>query len=321
MRLLVSGASGFVGSALLRKLAGPLHHELIGIYRNPAAVRRDSAPHAALIGNLDAKQDWSGIPRSSDALIHAAARVHLLADRAADPLAEYRKTNVDGTLNLARQAAAAGLRRFVFISTIKVNGECTVAREVFSASDAPAPSDPYGVSKWEAEQGLREIASRTGMEVVVIRPPLVYGPGVKGNFRSMLQWLKRGWPLPFGALRNLRSLVYLDNLIDLIVTTIDHPAAANRTFLVSDGEDLSTPDLLRRTAHALGRPAHLIAVPSPLLTAGAAVVGKKPAMMRLCDSLRVDMAATCRLLDWSPATPVDSGLAKTAESFLLETSH
>jgi UDP-glucose 4-epimerase len=325
MRLLVSGAGGFVGSALLEKLARRAGDEVIGIYRRGSAVAGSlstrPAGQAALFGNLDSDQDWTAIPRLSHALIHTAARVHMLRDDARDPLAEYRKVNVEGTLNLARQAAAAGLRRFIFLSTIKVNGECTAPGSAFSAVDPAEPQDPYGVSKWEAECGLKEIATRTGMEVVIIRPPLVYGPGVKGNFRSMLRWLQRGVPLPLGAIRNRRSLVYLDNLIDLITLAIDHPRAANETFLVSDAEELSTPDLLRRAAAALGRPARLIPVPVSWLKAGAALAGKTAAITRLCDSLRVDAAKTRRLLDWNPAASVDLGLKRTAESFLREARH
>lgn len=319
MRVLVSGASGFLGSALLSTLVKSPDNEAIGIYRTAPASEHGPTKHAVMVGDLAYNEDWSAMPRFAHALIHTAARVHRLVETAADPLAEYRRVNVEGTLNLARQAAAAGLRRFVFISTIKVNGERTAPGQAFSADDAPAPADPYGVSKWEAEQGLREIASRTGMEVVIIRPPLIYGPGVKGNFRTVLRWLSRGIPLPLGALHNRRSFVNLDNLIDLIVACIEHPAAANQTFLASDGEDMSTPELLHRMGTALGRPARLISIPTPLLKAGAAVLGKGEAVARLCDSLCVDMVKTRRMLDWNPATSVERGLKKTAESFLLET--
>ncbi len=319
LQVLVSGASGFLGSALLGTLARSPKYEAIGLYRTRPAIGHEPRNHAVIVGDLAHHGDWSALPRFAHALIHTAARVHRLAETAADPLAEYRRINVEGTLNLARQAAAAGLRRFVFISTIKVNGERTAPGQTFSADDAPGPSDPYGVSKWEAEQGLREIAARTGMEVVIIRPPLVYGPGVKGNFRTMLRWLSRGIPLPLGALHNRRSFVNLDNLIDLTVTCIEHPAAANQIFLASDDEDMSTPELLHRMGAALGRPARLISIPTPWLKAGAAALGKGDAVARLCDSLCVDVVKTRRMLDWNPATSVDRGLKKTAESFLLET--
>ena len=319
MRLLISGAGGFLGSALSRRLAVLPNSEVIGIYRR-APTSGDFLPGCApLIGNLDANQDWSGLPRQSHVLVHAAARVHVMNDTAPDPLAEYRTTNVEGTLNLARQAAAAGLRRFIYISTLKVNGESTRDGSAFSADDAPAPLDAYAVSKWEAEQGLREMAARTGLEVVIIRPPLVYGPGVKGNFRSMMRWLRRGIPLPLAAIGNRRSLVNLDNLLDLIVTCIDHPAAANQTFLVSDGEDLSTPALLKRTAAALGTRARLVRAPIWLLRAGAAALGRPGAVRRLSESLCADISKNRRLLDWAPPASIDDGLKKTAAEFLHET--
>ncbi len=314
MRILVTGASGFVGSALRGRLVA-IGHEVTGIYR--AAPSRGAGP--ALIGALEANQDWSALPRDCDALVHTAARVHILNDRARDPLAEYRRTNVEGTLNLARQAAQAGLRRFVFLSTIKVNGEHTGANAAFSADDVPSPSDPYGASKWEAEQGLKDIAARTGLELVIIRPPLVYGPGVKGNFRSMLEWLWRGLPLPLAAVTNRRSMIYLDNLLDVIVVALAHPAARNRTFLVSDAEHMSTPELLRRTGSALGRGARLFSVPPSWLAAAAALAGRRPAFQRLCGSLVVDSRQTHRLLGWEPATSVDAGLERTAKDFLRET--
>jgi nucleoside-diphosphate-sugar epimerase len=219
-------------------------------------------------------------------------------------------------LNLARQAAEAGVRRFIFISSIKVNGEGTPLGAPYRADAQPQPADPYGISKMEAEQGLRALAGETGMEVVIIRPTLVYGPGVKANFLNMMRWLHKGVPLPFGAIHNRRSLVALDNLVDLIVTCIEHPAAANQTFLVSDGEDLSTTELLRRMATALGAPAHLLPVPSWLLEAGATMLGKKALSQRLCGSLQVDISKTRELLGWTPPLSVDAALRKTAKHFL-----
>jgi nucleoside-diphosphate-sugar epimerase len=238
-------------------------------------------------------------------------------DTEADPLAAFRQVNVEGTLNFARQAAEAGVRRFIFISSIKVNGEGTSAGQPYTADDVPAPTDPYGVSKQEAEQGLREVAQTTGMEVVIIRPVLVYGPGVKANFLNMMRWLDKGVPLPFGAIDNRRSLVSIDNLVDLIVTCIDHPAAANQTFLVNDGEDLSTTMLLSRMAHALGKPARLIPVPSWLLERGASMLGRKALSQRLCGSLQVSIEKTRTLLNWTPPVSVDDALAKTAQYFRM----
>ena len=272
------------------------------------------------LGDLAPSTDWADALDGVTCTVHCAARVHVMQDASRDPLQAYRNVNVQGTLNLARQAASAGAVRFVFISSIKVNGEATTPGQSFSADDVPAPLDPYGISKMEAEHGLREIADETGMEVVIIRPPLVYGPGVKANFLAMMRWLSRGIPLPLGAIDNRRSLVALDNLVDLIVTCIDHPAAANQTFLVSDGEDLSTTDLLRRMGRALGKPARLLPVPPALLKAGAALVGKPELAQRLCGSLQVDISKTRELLGWTPPITVDEGLRRAAEGFRRETA-
>lgn len=260
--------------------------------------------------------NWSPALHGVDVVVHAAARVHVMQDMAIDPLAEFRRINVAGTLNLARQANATGVRRFIFISSVKVNGEATDTEGFYFADDVPAPLDAYGISKMEAEQGLRRISEETGMEIVIIRPPLVYGPGVKANFLTMMQWLWRRVPLPLGAIHNKRSLVALDNLADLIVTCVDHPAAKNQTFLVSDGEDLSTTQLLRRMAEALHKPARLISVPVPLLQLGATLIGKPEVARRLCGSLRVDIAKTRQLLRWSPPVSMAEGLRITAEHWL-----
>ena len=239
-----------------------------------------------------------------------------MQDTAVDPLVDFRRINVDGTLNLARQATAAGVRRFIFISSVKVNGEATALDQPYFSDDVPAPVDAYGISKMEAEHGLRRISEETGMEVVIIRPPLVYGPGVKANFLSMMRWLWNGIPLPLGAIHNKRSLVALDNLLDLIVTCVDHPAAKNKTFLVSDGEDLSTSQLLRRMGNALHRPARLLPIPASLLQIGAALVGRPDVAKRLCGSLQVDISKTRQLLGWNPPIRVDEGLRQTAEHWL-----
>jgi len=268
------------------------------------------------VGDLAACADWSGALGDVSVVVHAAARVHVMDDTVINPLAEFRRVNVDGTLNLARQAAASGIRRFIFISSIKVNGESTPLGHPFTTEDTSGPQDPYGISKHEAELGLRQLATETGMEVVIIRPPLVYGPGVKANFQSMMRWLQRGIPLPFGAIHNKRSLVALDNLVDLIITCLDHPAAANQTFLAADGEDLSTTELLRRMGHALGKPARLIPVPASLLEAGAALLGRRDMAQRLCGSLQVDISKAKPLLGWSPPISVDEGLRRAAQGFL-----
>ena len=275
---------------------------------------------AAQVGDLGPDTDWSQSVAGVDVVIHTAARVHMMHEPAADPLPEYRRVNVQGTLNLARQAAAAKVRRFIFLSSIKVNGEETTLGVPFKADDVPAPMDAYGISKREAEDGLRKLASERGIEVVVIRPPLVYGPGVKANFLSMMRWLSKGSPLPLGAVRNKRSLVALDNLVDLIVTCINHSAAANQTFLVSDGEDLSTTELLSRTGVALGRPARLISVPVSILRMTAFLVGKGEISRRLCSSLQVDISKSRELLGWVPPISVDEALRTTARHFLNEST-
>ncbi|AOF87746.1 3-beta hydroxysteroid dehydrogenase/isomerase family protein [Hydrogenophaga sp. RAC07] len=244
-------------------------------------------------------------------VLHLAARVHVMDDPSADPLTAFRQTNTAGTLHLARQAAAVGVRRFVFVSSIKVNGECTAAGQPFTATDAPAPQDPYGISKMEAEQGLRQIAAETGMEVVIIRPPLVYGPGVKANFASLMRAVQRGIPLPLASVtHNRRSFVALDNLVDVLITCVDHPAAANQTFLVSDGEDLSTTDLLRRLGHAMNKPARLFPVPPSLLQFGANLLGKGDMAQRLLGNLQVDIDHTRNTLNWTPPLSVDEGLRR-----------
>lgn len=254
--------------------------------------------------------------RNVEQVVHLAARVHVMNDKSSDPLVEFRRVNVDGTANLARQAAAAGVKRFVFLSSIKVNGEFTEVGQPFTADAVPEPKDPYGVSKYEAEQLLRHIASAAGMEVVIIRPPLVYGPGVNANFESMMRWLARGMPLPLAAVtNNRRSLVSLDNLVDLIVTCLSHTKAANQTFLASDGEDLSTADLLRRMGVALGQPARLINLPEVLLKVSATLLNRPGVYQRLCSSLQVDIAKTRQLLGWEPPVSVDEGLRRAAEGF------
>ena len=311
MSILITGASGFVGARAHRQLRRAGIYSTIGTSRSPT-------PDSGLLKSpaLESDADWKPLLDGTVTVTHCAARVHVMADQAANPLQAYRRANTDGTLTLARQAAEAGVRRFVFLSSIKVLGEKTATGARFHADTQPRPQDPYAVSKLEAEKGLRAIAAQTGMEVVIIRPPLVYGPGVKANFLSMMRWLHRGLPLPLAAVRNHRSLVALDNLVDLIVTCIDHPAAANQTFLVSDGEDLSTPDLLRRMGRALGKPARLFAVPQGVLEAGASLLGRRATLERLCGSLQVDISATRQTLGWTPPVTLDAALEQTARWFL-----
>jgi len=308
---MVSGATGFVGSAVLYKLLAMGNVRVIAGSRRsesawPMAVTPLLLPD---LGNTSQLIPLAGV----DAVIHSAARVHIMKDELADPLAEYRRVNVEGTLNLARQAAAAGAKRFIFISSIKVNGEATLNGRAFSPSDVPAPEDPYGLSKLEAEQGLMQLAAETGMEAVIIRPPLVYGAGGKGNFASMVKLIEKGIPLPLGAIHNKRSMVGLDNLVDLIIRCIDRPSAANQVFLAGDGEDLSTTQLLRGVGEAMSKPARLIPVPAGMLQFGATLLGKKAMAQRLLGSLQVDISKTCELLDWKPPYTVEEGLRRCFE--------
>lgn len=316
MRALVTGASGFVGRAVIARLLNEEGVVVRRAYRSSPSLLAGGI-ECCQVGDLDSTTDWQQALADVDVVIHCAARVHVMNDAEADPLAAYRRSNVEGTLHLARSAVAAGCRRFVFISSIKVNGEATVPGVPFSEASTPAPRDPYGVSKLEAEQGLFALAEETGLEVVVVRPPLVYGPGVKANFQSMMRWLQRGVPLPFGAIDNRRSLVGLDNLADLVVCCATHPAAANQVFLAGDGEDLSTTDLLRRVARALGRPARLLPVPASWLSAAARIMGRQALATRLCGSLQVDTSKARTVLGWLPPDTVDEGLRKTAVDFLV----
>lgn len=309
--ILITGATGFVGSRLVESLAREKKTVRACTRQNPS--KKFSGVLTTRIDDLTGDTDWTSALSDVEMVIHSAARVHVMNDLSADPLVDFRKVNVEGTLNLARQAAKSGVRRFIFISSIKVNGEGTELGKPYTADDIPAPSDPYGISKQEAEQGLLRLAAETGMEVVIIRPVLVYGPGVKANFLSMMKWLSKGIPLPLGAIHNKRSLVALDNLVDLIVTCLNHPAAANQVFLVSDGEDLSTSDLLRRMGKALGKPARLLPVPASWLNLAATLVGKRSMAQRLCGSLQVDISKTRQLLGWQPPLSVDQGLKRAAE--------
>lgn len=313
MNVLVTGGNGFVGRSMLRRLKMDRVFGVRGAYRSG---RGEDVPWSACrapdLGSSVC--DWSEALVDIDLVVHAAARVHVMSDKAINPLAEFRKVNVEGTLNLAKQAAKLGVKRFIFVSSIKVNGETTEPGRPFTADDTPAPMDLYGVSKLEAEQGLQQLACETDMELVIIRPPLVYGSGVKGNFASMIKLVEKGIPLPLGAINNHRSLVGLDNLVDLIVTCIDHPKAANQVFLAGDGEDLSTSELLRRVAKAMGKPSRLIPVPACLLQFGATLLGKKAVGQRLLGSLQVDISSTRERLGWTPPLSVDEGLKRCFET-------
>ena len=316
-RVLVTGAGGFIGQAVCAdfQLRG---HQVTGALRKRNSVHKSASVNYVSMGDLDESTDWSSVVDGIDCVVHLAARVHLMNDTARDPLAEFRRFNVDLTLNLARQAALAGVRRFVFISSVKVNGENTPFGQPFTADDAPRPTDSYGVSKLEAELLLMKLAESTGMEVVIIRPVLVYGPGVRANFYQMMDWLQKGVPLPLKALDNQRSLVALDNLVDMIAICLTHPAAANQTFLVSDGEDLTVSELMERTSGALGRRARLLAIPTVILKFIGRIFGKQMVIHRLCEPLQVDIKKSRLLLGWKPPVAVDIALKKTASWYLNE---
>ena len=315
MRCLITGGSGFIGRALTR-YAQVQGHDVRLVHRRSKNTDGTVGVETVGIDGLSMNTDWTAALRKVEVVVHLAARVHVMNEKSSNPLSEFRRVNVDGTANLARQAAVAGIRRFIFLSSIKVNGESTQDRPPFTADDLPAPEDPYGVSKYEAEEVLRQIAAETGMEVVIIRPPLVYGPGVKANFEFMMRWLARGVPLPLAAVTyNRRSLVALDNLVDLIVICLNHPAAANQTFLASDGEDLSTADLLSRMGGALGKPVRLFYMPPALLKLGAQLLYKSSIYQRLCGSLQIDITKTSQLLGWTPPVSANEGLRRAAEGF------
>ncbi|MCE6975988.1 SDR family oxidoreductase [Pseudomonas frederiksbergensis] len=313
-KILVTGASGFVGEAVVFRLL--LDRKFIPIAAARGTTRLNGLCTVVPFELTDSK----ALPNLNDVqvVIHAAARVHVMNETAIDALTEFRKVNVEGTLRLARRAAASGVKRFIFISSIKVNGESTVLGKPFRANDFPAPADPYGVSKHEAEEALKQLSLDTGMEVVIIRPPLVYGPGVKANFLSMMRWLERGVPLPLGAIKNRRSLVAIGNLVDLINVCINHPEAAGNIFLVSDGEDLSTSQLLRRMADALGVKPRLLSIPYWVLNLGASLIGRRDLVQRLCGSLQVDINKTRDILGWRPVISVDEALRHTAEQHRLK---
>jgi nucleoside-diphosphate-sugar epimerase len=314
MKILVSGASGFVGGTLIARLAAA-GHEVIAASRSPLTSVPPGVQRVAMN-----ELGGSALPLTSavsaDVVVHAAARVHVMRETAANPLEAFRATNVTGSLALARQTRAAGARRFVYMSSIKVLGEASAPGVSLGADSPPAPTDPYGASKFEAERALSTFCAESGMDLVVIRPPLVYGPGVKGNFRHLMQAVLRRQPLPFGRLeRNRRSFVALDNLTDLIAVCTGHSSAAGRCFLVSDGEDLSTAELIRRIAHSLGVAPRMVPVPEWALRFAGAITGRRDAVDRLCGSLQLDISATRRELGWTPAITVDEGLARAAASF------
>lgn len=306
IRILLTGATGFLGAEIASQLAGFSRYELVASVRRPRDVVTGTCTY--VVGELGGAVDWTDALTEVGVVIHAAGRAHKTLDVATDPMTTYRQVNVVGTLALAKQAAQAGAKRFIFISSIGVNGNFSTSP--FTTDDHPKPAEPYALSKWEAEEGLWQIQQDTRMEVVIIRPPLVYGPSAPGNFGSLVRWVEKGFPLPLGTINNRRSLVGIDNLVDLIIRCVDHPAAANQLLLAGDGEDLSTTELLRGVGDAMGKPARLIPVPARMLQLGATLLGKKAMAQRLLGSLQVDISKTCELLDWKPPYTVQEGLRR-----------
>lgn len=311
MRIAVTGASGFVGRAVCEHLV-QARHTVRAIVRES----RPEWPEAVPVGDIDGETHWREALRDIECVVHCAARVHVMEDRSSDPLAAFRTVNVEGTKRLAQQAVEAGVRRLVFISSLKVLGEATSPGQPFLAHSIPQPADPYGRSKWEAETALRAIGEASGLEVVVIRPPLVYGPGVKANFARLVQAVARGIPLPFRSVDNRRSLVGLDNLTDLITLCIQHPSAAHQTFLVADGVDTSTPELIQAIAQAMGRPARMWRVPVGWLRLAGRLSGQGAQVERLTGSLQADIGHTREVLGWTPRVSLQQGLQRVVQDFL-----
>jgi nucleoside-diphosphate-sugar epimerase len=300
VRVLVTGANGFIGQALCSMLIGS------GVAVNRSVRRSPVAGDEFVVGDIGRSTDWRMSLAGCDAVVHLAGRAHQLEDQALDPLGEFRRINVQGSLTLFSQAAAQGVKRFVYLSSIGVNGCQTV--EPFTEADVPQPCEPYAISKLEAEVGLKELAAETGVELVIIRPPLVYGPEAPGNFGRLVRWLRKGIPLPLGAIHNQRSLVALGNLTDFIAVCLKCPAAANQLFLVSDGEDISTTDLLKRIACLTQKSDRLLPVPPEWIERVAIIIGQGDTARRLCRDLRVDISKARDLLGWSPPLNLDESL-------------
>lgn len=313
--VLLTGANGFVGRALCDYAAG-YEFQVRAVTRTPNEFGKNI--QNIVCDDFGAAGSLLEGMRGVDVVVHLAARVHVMQESSGDALAAYRAVNVDLTLNLAKQAAVAGVKRFIYLSSIKVNGEKTAVGTCFSADDIPAPEDPYGVSKMEAEQALFELSKSTSMEIVVIRPPLIYGPGVGANFKAMMRWLARRVPLPLGAIDNRRSMVALDNLLSLILACTSHPKAAGQVFLVADDQDVSVTQLLNKLAHAMKVPAILLPVPAAMIKFAAAMLGKASVAQRLCDNLQVDITKTKEMLNWSPPLSLDDGLKVTADWYLAK---
>ena len=311
--VLVTGATGFVGRFLCSKLLSNGWHVrgTLLAFESPSALISGVEP--VVVEPLGLDTLWSHALSGIDTIIHLAARVHIMDDAATDPLLEFRKVNTEGTIQLAREAVKAGVKRMVFISTIKVNGE--ESDVPYTENSTAQPSDPYGVSKWEAEQGLRQIESETGLEVVVVRPTLVYGPGVKANFLNMMKVVSKGLPLPFSSIKNKRSMIYVGNLVDALALCASHSSSAGKTFVVSDGDDVSTPELIKRTARALNVKSRVFPIPISVMRFAGKLIGKSAAVNRLAGSLAVDSSAIKKELGWQPPFTMEQGIAETAEWF------
>ena len=306
----VTGANGFLGRALIKELA-TLNYSVRGSTRANTS-NKNSKVEIVRSPFLVSSSEWADLLKGCEFLIHTAARVHIMNDHSTDALAQYREINTEATLNLARQAVNAGIKRFVYISSIKVNGEFTRPGEKFTSSSLPNPQDPYSISKWEAELGLKEISKVTGLDVVIVRPPLIYGPGVKGNFLNLIKAIERGALFPLASINNSRSLVGLGNCIDLIIKATISSNPGFNTFLVSDDSDLSTPELIKRLAKALDRSAKLFPIPEFILSSGARFVGKSQLAQRLLSSLEIDILETKHVLNWVPPFDIDTELRKIA---------
>ncbi len=313
MKVFVTGATGFIGSAVINSLLRLGVSVTVMVRKLSSSFPEEVAQIEGALSDALAREIKIGL-HGVDVVIHTAARVHIMDEDTNDPLAEFRKVNTAGTMTLAKQAADAGVKRFIFLSSIKVNGEYNRLGQPFREDDDFKPTDPYGLSKYEAEQGLLALAQETGMEVVIIRPPLVYGVGVKANFLSMMKWIKRGVPLPLGAIYNARSLIALDNLTHFIVHCLKHPKAKNEIFLVSDGDDVSTTELLYKVAKAFNKKVCLIPIPVWLMTFFAKFINKGDVASRLFSSLQVDNSKSRDLLRWKPVTSMDKQLKKIVES-------
>ena len=314
MTVLITGAAGFIGNKLCTRF-------LAEGMTVRAAVRRhleSDLGEQVIVPDIGLSTEWSPVLHDIDVIIHLAARVHVMKESLKDPLADYRRVNVEGTRHLALMAVRSGVKRFVYVSTVKVNGESTM-KKPFSENDVPSPQDAYSISKWEAEEALNDISSRTGLEIVIIRPPLVYGPGVKGNMLTLMRYVNRGYPLPFGGINNKRSLISLDNLADVLLRSVTKAECAGRTFLVSDGEDLSTSSLIKKIAGAMNKKAHLINIPEKVYSiVGAMVPALSPIIGRLTGSLVVDSTLFRSVAGWRPCQTLNDGMKAMVSEYLLK---